>query len=496
VNGRRWLVAVAAGAALLSASSLGAAAFVKSPAQVAAEAAAPAPSLLTAPVERRVLRDTVVVRGTVSAERSVEVTPSGARDGREPVVTGVRVRRGSQVRAGAVLVEVSGRPLIALPGRIPSYRDLRPGARGKDIAQLQAALDRLGHDVADRHGVFGAGTKRAMVTLYAALGYEPATTGEDDERAVVAARRAVRQAERALARTQLSAAGSGAGLAGGDKAGDGSAAGAALDEADARAELAVARADLAALERRSGVMLPAAEVVFLPGFPARVDRLAASVGGPVTAPLVVLSAGQPVVRASLPPPDRSLVKVGQRVRITAEALGITAAARVASVADATGGVAPPATGPAGGAGAGTGSAGKDAATGGGSAAGGEDAPDPGGSEPDPGTGPAADQGAGPDPGQDAGIGITVTGSRPLDARLIGQDVRLTIESASTGRPVLVVPLAAVSSTAAGDTQVIKVGTGGRQERIGVTVGPSGDGYLEVRPTGGALTAGDRVVIGQ
>jgi len=417
MTGHRPLLLVAAGAVLVSLLSVGASTFVTSPAQVAAEAAVPAPTLLTATVEERVLRDTVLVRGTVRAERSMEVTPAGARDGAEPVVTAVRVRAGGKVAPGTVVLEVSGRPLVALPGEIPAYRDLRPGSRGKDVRQLQAALASLGHDARSDDGVFGVATKRAVADFYADLGYEPATTGEEDDRALRAAQATLRQAELALARSR---AGTGA------RASDDGTDDAVRDTA--AAELAAARADLADLESRTGAMVPVGEVVFLPGFPARVDRVNGAVGSPVAPPLVVLSAGQPVVRAALSPADAALVKAGQRVDVVAEALGVTAAGRVAGVA--------------------------------------------------------------------AGGRVAVVGIRPLDPRMIGQDVRLTVESATTARPVLVVPLAAVSATADGGTRVVRVVGRATQQSVPVRVGTSGDGYVEVRPTSGTLAAGDRVAVGR
>jgi HlyD family secretion protein len=418
MTGLRPLLLVTGGALLVSLLSVGASTLVTSPAQVAAEAAAPGPTLLTAVVEKRVLRDTVLVRGTVVAERSVTVTPAGARDGAEPVVTAVRTRAGATVTPGQVLLEVSGRPLISLQGAIPAYRDLRPGSRGKDVRQLQAALAALGHDSGADDGVFGAATKRAVADLYADLGYEPATTGDEDERALRAARATVRQAELDLARSRAGAR---------TRASDATRE-AAQDAGAVAAALTAARAELEELEKRTGVMVPVGEVVFLPTIPARVDRVNGAVGSAVAAPLVVLSVGRPVVRATLAPADAALVKAGQRADIVAEALGVTVAGRVISVS--------------------------------------------------------------------ADGRLAVAGTRPLDPRMIGQDVRLTVESATTGRSVLVVPLAAVSATADGGTRVVRIAAGDAQQSVPVVVGASGDGYAEVRPTSGRLAAGDRVAVGR
>lgn len=147
----------------------------ESPRQKAAEARGPRPSAITAPVEQRRLRETITLRGTVrtGGELKVQVDPPGGD--RKPLVTKLPVRTGDRVRAGTLLIEVAGRPLFVLPGRIPMYRDLAPGDRGDDVAQLQRALAAVGHPYGDRTGTFGAGTAAAVKRFYAARGYVPAT---------------------------------------------------------------------------------------------------------------------------------------------------------------------------------------------------------------------------------------------------------------------------------------------------------------------------------
>jgi hypothetical protein len=54
-----------AGAVMLAVGAWIAGEQVRSPAQIAAETAAPTPSAITAPVEKRVLQSEVIVRGTV-----------------------------------------------------------------------------------------------------------------------------------------------------------------------------------------------------------------------------------------------------------------------------------------------------------------------------------------------------------------------------------------------------------------------------------------------
>lgn len=142
----RAVAVLAVGGFALSGAGLWGATLVQSPAQAAPEAAPPEPDVLTAPVERRVLSDTVVTRGTVSASQTVDIAPAAsAAEGGKPVVTKVLVQAGKTFKAGRVLMEISGRPVFVLTGTLPVYRNLKPGAHGEDVRQPQKALAGLGH---------------------------------------------------------------------------------------------------------------------------------------------------------------------------------------------------------------------------------------------------------------------------------------------------------------------------------------------------------------
>lgn len=216
---RRILIWVVAGAVALTGAGVVLAGAIRSPAQVAADAAAPPASVLADRVERRVLTSSVVVRGTVTAEQSLTVSPgagaaAAAGTGGKPVVTRVNKQPGAAVQAGEVLVEVSGRPVFALAGALPVYRDLKPGATGKDVGQLQEGLKALGHATGkDPAGTYGAGTKAAVTALYAALGYTPRPADPGDaeklqaaEDAADSAQRQVTTAKSALAKAKAGAA--------------------------------------------------------------------------------------------------------------------------------------------------------------------------------------------------------------------------------------------------------------------------------------------------
>src|SRR5688572_28433331 len=102
--GRRAFIYICAGAGLLSIGGVIGAAFVKSPEQLRAETAPPDRSLLTAPVEKRILASTVVTRGTVDAAARVDATPATVPGASTLVVTALTVSLGDSVRAGQVLL--------------------------------------------------------------------------------------------------------------------------------------------------------------------------------------------------------------------------------------------------------------------------------------------------------------------------------------------------------------------------------------------------------
>ncbi|MFJ4769951.1 peptidoglycan-binding protein [Streptomyces uncialis] len=185
---------------MLTGASVAASLVVKSPAQVAAEAGAPEQGVLTAPAEKRVLKESVMLRGTVVAEQSVDVTVSaaaGTTGVSRAVVTKAPEPVGAKVTAGQVIAEVSGRPVSALKGRVPVYRDLKSGTSGDDVKQLQYALHELGHAPSpDARGVYGAGTRRALAAFYTSIGYDPVSSQPDGATAVQDAQDAVTVAER------------------------------------------------------------------------------------------------------------------------------------------------------------------------------------------------------------------------------------------------------------------------------------------------------------
>jgi peptidoglycan hydrolase-like protein with peptidoglycan-binding domain len=149
---------------------------IRSPAQVAAETAAPKPSPITVPVERRVLASEVIARGTVryGSPQPVVLAASEVKQasGDSEIVT-TPPRRGTSVGEGTIVMTVSGRPVFVLQGVMPSHRDLGPGMRGPDVAQLEGALVRLGFSPGSVDGLYDGDTAAAVAAWYESQGWEP-----------------------------------------------------------------------------------------------------------------------------------------------------------------------------------------------------------------------------------------------------------------------------------------------------------------------------------
>ncbi|MFD3780318.1 peptidoglycan-binding protein [Streptomyces sp. NPDC058612] len=378
---------------------------LKSPAQVAAETAPPPADVLTAAVEKRVLSASLVTRGKVAASQRIEVLSAGLSGGDtiRAVVTKVKVKPGDTVKPGSVLVEVAGRPVLALRGSLPAYRNLTAGAVGQDVVQLQQALTELGYRRGtDPSGTFGPGTQHAVKSLYKAAGYTAPTS--------------------AGTKTDVT------GKPGADKLGE-------PPNSDAPSGATAGTSPT--------VVLPASETLFVSDGPVRVESIDAVVGATATEKLMTITAGALGIDGALESYQKDSVRTGQKVDIFADASGGRAIGTVASI-----GLAPAPSG-------------KEA-----------------------GTAEAAQR-----------LQVKITPDKPLPAEFAGQDVRLTINAASSDGAVLVVPTAAVSSQADGRTTLTVVTNGGKQTRIEIRTGMSGDGYVEVTPVSGALSPGDRVVLG-
>ncbi len=428
---QRIFVLVMVGTVLISVGGLFAASWIKSPADQAARTAPPPASVLTTPASRQVLASTLLMRGTVRAGRQYDVTPVvDSTDVKQAIVSGVRVKLGDSVGAGKVLLEVSGQPLVVLPGEVPAYRDFIPRSTGPDIAELQRALAIVGYVCGrDRQGWYGPGTGEALRRFLRSIGY-PFPTMPPAQPDSIGKVPAGTPANPQAPQTQ-------------------------------------------ALGSSGDPRVPAGVFLFLPTLPAKVKALGAGVGMPVHAPLISLTSGGFSVKGHLDLTQAAMVKPGMKVNILVEESGAAAAGNVGSVGAPTtvpdsgtivtlGGSAEPAR-----------------PMGGSSGLSGESGGSRGGS----GTATAY-------------VPITIVPTTPLGDGFLGKDVRLTVETASTGTPVLTVPAAAVFTTASGRTLVTKALPDGRQINVTVMPGVSANGYIQVTPVDGTLVAGERVVVGR
>lgn len=425
--------------------------------------------VVTVPVERRVLEALQVTRGTVLAPSQATVLAGAPGEGElAVVVTGLPVPLGSDVTAGGVAVEINGRPVFALPGEIPVYRDMRPGDVGPDVAAVQESLRSLGYLVADTERAaetFGYSTQRAIRSLYENAGYGPAYTLGSRDAVVEAESQADAAVDTAQAALDAAAAGSpddataappGAVPASSEAVG---AAQNALDDAVA------ARNRVRASE---GVMLPAREFVAVPSLPASIVELPVRVGESVDAGMPVATIGSNQFRVRIELTSAQVNELADDVEISVfsdrgyEATCVPAEPRVETAADggeANGDVAAPAA---------------DAG----------DSPD----EETPGGGTDSGSGAGATSSDAYVMDVVCDPLPPADS--LGTSLRVTMTMRRSDGEVLVVPATAVSTTPSGDVAVEVIGSDGQSTRVEVTMGGEADGFVAVTPVDdGALTEG-------
>lgn len=458
---------------------------------------------MTVEVERRSLTATVVATGTVafasprplSLAGSVgtgAVSPAG--EGAEQRVTKAPVT-GTKVKEGDVLMTVNGRPVLALSGSVPMYRAMGPGATGDDVKQLQKALQRLGFDPGSAGGTFGQGTATAVTNWYRNKGYEAQQPSAEDQQQLGQLQQAVSSAQEALLTTRSGDADDGAGTGTGADTGTETSAGTRTDAQSstdrqvqeiqlrsAQKSLNMANSALSSFQATYGTKVPAGEVVFFPELPVRLDKVTVKTGDAPSGPVGTVTGSELLVEAAVPGEDAELLRRGMPVEVTT-----TGGEKVKGKVEAIGSAADT-SGTQGGDGeAATGAASE------GSGTGAADASDG-----------AADTNAAGTSGTDGASGASGPGpvqlriSIPDPGPLAGQaeaSVKVTIEVGASDGKVLTVPLAAIRTSADGKARVQVERDGGVRD-VSVTVGLSAAGLVEVKPAGGTLEQGDKVVVGK
>jgi hypothetical protein len=466
------IAAVSMGGGFVAASNM------SSPADEAARAEPPEAGPVTAPVERRALTNQVVVRGDTVYDGAVEVRVETSGLDTPPIVTGQPPAPGTTLDEAQVVLEITGRPVVVLGGDLPTYRDLAPGSRGPDVAELEVALQRLGIATGAVDDTYDADTSAGVDALFERVGYEPPEPAPEVQQQLDAATAAAAAAEEAVVAAELAldAADDGppqsvrlaadAAVDAAQRALDAAnAAGDPIEIANAADQLDIAKAQrteqlappetsaeqaaLAAARQdrdeanaelwdaalAATTPLPAAEVVFISALPRRVDTVAAARGAALSGAAMTVSGATVVVRASLDAADRALVATGMPAKV-----GSGESAIDATLGDLVA-------------------------------------------------------------GENGATTATVTLDAPTPAQLEairGRNVQVTIPIASTSGEVLCVPLAALSAGPGGESRVELVGDDRATTLVEVTVGLAAEGYAEITPpaSGPALTEGAQVVVGR
>jgi multidrug efflux pump subunit AcrA (membrane-fusion protein) len=450
--------------------------------------ARPEAGLATVPVAFGPLSNTVTVRGEAGYADPVDVVVDTAALAGPAVVTGRVPELDAQLSPLAVALEVSGRPVIVLPGTLPGYRTLQYGMSGPDVLQFKQAVLAAGIPVGDAaDDTFDEAAAAAVTALYSAVGYSAPVADDTAADAVAESQERVQSAQLELTGAKHALAVAGAGptpvalreadnaVASAQRALDSARAEtppvpaqiADLDDAvalavlsrsqlaeapdttaerlavdSATASLASATTALATAHQEALPTLPAGEILYLDQLPRRVDSVDVAVGALLEGPAMTVSGATLGLSGTIDAGDAALVQKG-----TAAAFdlpdGTTHSAVVAEIV------------------------------------------------------PGADAESRPI------VSFTPDPLTPEQAQqLAGTNVRVEIPVGATEGDVLSVPAAALTAGPGGRTRVEVVdgdprdGERAATHRVDVETGLAAEGAVEVRPTGGALTAGDLVVVGR
>jgi len=468
---------------------------IESPADIAIRTAPPTPSPILVPIESRKLSVNIVTRGTArfGLPQPFTIVPSNLKTGPSLIATLPKVN--SQLKEGQVVLTASGRPVMLLLGKTPTYRDLSPGISGDDVFQLERRLKRLGFSPGKVDGLYDEKTSRAVSAWYRARNWEPFSSTKRQladfrslEQDLVQAKKQKLATAAALSTAKLNIKSVGDNVKHNQQAAAVELASAkadyalvsldprqtntvrkaaeaklALAEASARkaksdGELAIRTAkdammlaeleseiakdlvkrldaDMTQAKAKLGIQIPADELVFVPELPARVDKISVAVGEPAVGHIMSITDNVLSIDSSLSLDVAPLVKPGLKVLIDEQNLGIKSKGVISKVA------------------ANPGSNGVDA--------------------------------------YHIYFEVRVTDN---PSNLAGFSVRITIPLKSTNGKVTAVPVSALSLSTDGQSRIQVEGNGGL-EYVVVNPGMAADGYVEVSSADANLTPGQMVVIG-
>ncbi|RSM64674.1 Tat pathway signal protein [Actinoplanes sp. ATCC 53533] len=282
---------------------------VRSPADAAAAHRAPPASLVTVAVTERELTATVNAQGTVAYGAPQPIALTGSVATGDAAATGAPLvtkapSANKTLREGDVLLEVSGRPVFVLTGKVPMYRTLTRGSSGDDVDQLRSALRRLrpGSGLAAT-GVINDSVLDAVRAWYTARGYQ--AQGPTAE-------------QKARLRTLQQAVSAGTGPA-----------------------LKDAEADLNDFTKTYGTSIASGEILFLPKLPLRLTAVTVQAGAAASGVIGTASDPTLVVNGTVAPDDAALLKAGMPATLThpdgetfaAKLAGMGASVAVTAAAD-------------------------------------------------------------------------------------------------------------------------------------------------------------------
>jgi len=217
---RRKQAIVVVGIAIASAAAgIGIGARLKSPAERAAERKPPTASRITVPVEQRALSASVTLSGSIDFDEPIHVRLAGqvgASAGDTQVITRAP-QQDAVVADGSVIAEISGRPVFAFQGDLPTFRSLEPGSTGPDVTQLETALQRLGYDPGPVDQVYDDATEAAIDAFYQANGYQSEGPSDAQRKALRDAQKGEVDAEQGVAAAKDALAKGGSTLTASDK---------------------------------------------------------------------------------------------------------------------------------------------------------------------------------------------------------------------------------------------------------------------------------------
>lgn len=514
-SGNRVIWLLAAVAVVFLTAGIVIARFIESPADAAAKVAPPEAGLITVPVENRVIANDVSLRADVLYDESVAVAIDTTDISGTPVVTGQVPEVGTTIDAASVVLEVAGRPVVALPGELPAYRTLRVGVSGPDVLQLKQALAALGINPGNvESDVYDAATVAAVDQLYVAAGYPSPAASDEDAAALTAARDGLRSAKDMLAEAEAAlttAAGGPPGsaqmeaqstvndaqrklnlaiatrdaspapaddlahlelqnevalqqeqldiaIAARDEANAGTGTSSEVTARDnARAAVEQAQADLDTALESTMTALPAAEVVYFSNLPRRVDQVQTKRGTTLSGstPFMSVSGADVVVEGSLAASDAELLEVGMTGTFPVPDGGGTITGTVSEIVAATESEAPE----------------------------GED----------------GGEGEGGDSAKSSRFTVTFVPEGLTDeqiAVLLGQNIKITVPVSSTGEEVLAVPAAALTAGSGGESRIERAASDGTTALVTVETGLAADGFVQIVSSEQPLSASDQVVVGK